>query len=87
MYSRVIHLCIHLYLSFFKFLSHLDSYIILSIVPVLDSRSSLVESVSCLVMSDPVTSMDCSPPGSYVHGILQARLLEWVAIPFSKGSS
>ena len=31
--------------------------------------------------------MDCSPPGSSVHGILQARILEWVAIPFSRGSS
>ena len=31
--------------------------------------------------------MDCSPPGSSVHGILQARTLEWVAIPFSRGSS
>ena len=31
--------------------------------------------------------MDCSPPGSSVHGILQARILEWIAIPFSKGSS
>ena len=31
--------------------------------------------------------MDCSPPGSSVHGILQARVLEWVAIPFSMGSS
>ena len=31
--------------------------------------------------------MGCSPPGSSVHGILQARKLEWVAIPFSKGSS
>ena len=31
--------------------------------------------------------MDCSPPGSTVHGILQARILEWVAIPFCKGSS
>ena len=29
----------------------------------------------------------CSPPGSYVHGILQARILEWVIIPFSRGSS
>ena len=29
---------------------------------------------------------DCSPPGSSVHGILQARILEWVAISFSKGS-
>ena len=31
--------------------------------------------------------MDSSPPGSSVHGILQARILEWVAIPFSRGSS
>ena len=31
--------------------------------------------------------MDCSPPGSSVHGILQARMLEWVAMPSSKGSS
>ena len=29
--------------------------------------------------------MDCSPPGSSVHGIFQARILEWVAISFSKG--
>ena len=31
--------------------------------------------------------MDCSPTGSSVHGILQARILEWVVIPFSRGSS
>ena len=31
--------------------------------------------------------MDCSPPGSFVHGILQARILGWVAIPFSRESS
>ena len=31
-------------------------------------------------------STDCSPPGSSVHGISQARILEWVAIPFSRGS-
>ena len=31
--------------------------------------------------------MDCSVPGSSVHGILQARILEWVAVPFSRGSS
>ena len=35
---------------------------------------------SCLTLCDPV---DCSPPGSSVHGILQARVLEWVAISFS----
>ena len=32
-------------------------------------------------------TMDCSPPGSSVHGILQARILEWVALPSSMGSS
>ena len=31
--------------------------------------------------------MDCSPPGSSVHGISQARILEWIAISFSRGSS
>ena len=36
----------------------------------------------CLTLCDP---MDCSPPGSSVHGTLQARILEWVAIPFSRG--
>jgi len=32
-------------------------------------------------------SMNCSPPGSSVHGIIQSRILECVAIPFSRGSS
>ena len=31
--------------------------------------------------------IDCSPPGSSVHGILQARIQQWVAMPSSKGSS
>ena len=35
----------------------------------------------------PCDPMDCSLPGSSVHGILQARTLEWVAVPFSRGSS
>ena len=35
---------------------------------------------SCLTLCDP---MNCSPPGSPVHGIFQARILEWVAISFS----
>ena len=39
---------------------------------------------SCLTLCDP---MDYNPPGSTVHGILQARILEWVAIPFSRGPS
>ena len=36
---------------------------------------------SCLTLSDP---MDCSPPGSSVHGIFQTRVLEWGAIAFSE---
>ena len=32
-------------------------------------------------------TMDCSPPGPSVHGLLQARIMVWVAIPFSRGSS
>ena len=36
---------------------------------------------SCPTLRDP---MDCSLPGSSVHGIFQARVLEWVAIPFSR---
>ena len=38
-------------------------------------------------MSDSLQPMDCSLPGSSVHGIFQARILEWVAISFSRGSS
>ena len=38
----------------------------------------------CPTLCNPV---DCSPPGSSVHGILQARILEWVAISFSRGFS
>ena len=39
------------------------------------------------VMSDCCNTMDCSLPGSSVNWILQARILEWVAISFSRGSS
>ena len=37
----------------------------------------------CLTLCDPV---DCSPQGSSVHGIFQARILEWLAISYSRGS-
>ena len=39
---------------------------------------------SCPTLYNP---MDCSPPGSSIHGIFEARILEWVAISFSRGSS
>ena len=38
----------------------------------------------CLTLCNP---MDCSPPGSSIHGVLQARILEWVAMPSSRRSS
>ena len=41
-----------------------------------------VHAQSCPTLCDP---MDCSPPGSSVHGIFQTRILEWVAISFSRG--
>ena len=48
----------------------------------LESESEVAQ--SCPTLCDPV---DCSPPGSSIHRILQARILEWVAISFSRGSS
>ena len=49
---------------------------------VLESESDVAQ--SCPTLCD---SKDCSLPGSSVHGIFQARVLEWVAISFSRGSS
>ena len=45
-------------------------------------KVKLLVAQSCLTLCDP---MDCSPPSSSVHGISQARTLEWVAIPFFRG--
>ena len=47
-------------------------------------KSESEDAQSCPIRSDP---MDCNPPGSSVHGIFQAKVLEWVAISFSRGSS
>ena len=49
--------------------------------PMIDDTKSLQ---SCPTLCDP---MDCSPSGSSVHEILQVRILEWVAISSSRGSS
>ena len=51
---------------------------------LIESESENEVAQSCPTLCDP---MDCSPPGSSIHGIFQARVLEWVAISFSKGSS
>ena len=47
-------------------------------------HSVCVSAQLCPTFCDP---MDCSPPGSSVHGIFQARILEWVSISFSRGFS
>ena len=48
------------------------------------SHACMLSYFSHVRLCDP---MDCSLPGSSVHGILQARILEWVAMPSSRGSS
>ena len=52
-------------------------------VPLSDSRPACVLSPQAYLCNP----MDCNPPGSSVHGILQARIWEWVAMPSSTGSS
>ena len=52
--------------------------------PLLFEQVKVLVAQSCPTLCNP---MDCSPPGSSIHVILQARMLEWVAIPFSKGYS
>jgi len=74
---------------FFFFILPISSHIFTSniFVHFLETISYCVKvkvTQLCLTLCDP---MDCSPPGSSIHGILQARILEWVAIPFSRGSS
>ena len=53
----------------------------MSIQPLLEEKVLLL---SCVQLCDP---MNCSLPGYSVHGILQARIVEWVVLPFSRGSS
>ena len=55
-----------------------------SFLYVLPEKVKVLVAQSCLTLCNPT---DCSSPGSSVHGILQARILERVAIPFSRGSS
>ena len=53
------------------------------VLQVFESENESEVAQSCLTLCNP---MDCSLPGSSVHGILQARTLEWVAISFSRRS-
>ena len=65
---------------------HLHQHLLASVFLILAIlvKVKVLVARSCLTLYDP---MDCSPPGSSIHGILQARILEGVAIPFSRGFS
>ena len=63
-----------------------SSRYLLSSVPQHSGLCSVCAKVAQLCQT-LCSSVDCSPPGSSVHGVLQVRTLEWVAIPFSKESS
>ena len=56
---------------------------------IISQMAELSLKVKCQSLSrvQLCNSMDCRPPGSSVHGICQVTILEWVAIPFSRGSS
>ena len=64
--------CVRWWMCSFYYGNHLATY-----------EVKVLVAQSCLTLWDP---MDYSPPGSFVHGILQARILEWVAILFSRRS-
>ena len=63
-----------------KYRSEMSSHLIL----LVDEEKLKCITQLCLTLFNP---LGYSPPGSSVHGILQARILEWVAMPFSRGSS
>ena len=74
-----------IWVQFLFFLPSLSFHILLVLILCCMDTVLLAKSLqSCLTLCDPV---DNSPPSSSVHGILQARILEWVVTPFSRGSS
>ena len=91
-HSKVNQLYIYIYLLFLKFFSHVDHYRVLNGVPCAIQQVFIsclfyicvLVTQACPTLCDP---MDCGPLGSSVHGILQARILEWFTIPFSRGTS
>ena len=75
---NIYHIFIHSSFDRLRLLPYLDCKI------CCDEHMCVLVAHSCLTLCNP---MDYNPPGSSVHGILQARILEWIAIPFSRGSS
>ena len=79
MYLYVCIICMNVY-TYIHIYIYIIFKIYMSILMCLHTKSFQ----SCVTLCDP---MDCSPPGSPVRRSLQARILEWVAIPSSRGSS
>ena len=75
------------FFHFFSFCAY--HWFTLDLLNIFSPFSSSAKSESSLVVSDSIRlhGLYCSLPGSSVHGILQGRVLAWVAIPFSRGSS
>ena len=61
-----------------------DNLLLFGVIEQGKVKAEMLVSQLSKTICDP---MDCSPPGSSVHGIFQERVLEWVAIPFSRESS
>ena len=85
-WSNYTYIYTYIYIYIYIYIDSLHCYVVNSTIVFSDSIKS-VNTVKvtqlCPSLCDP---MDCSLPGSSVHGILQSRIREWVAIPFSRGS-
>ena len=72
-YTCIYYICTYMYFIHIYIFMHIYTYLYTYMYAAAAAKSLQ----SCLILCDP---MDCTPPGSSVHGILQARILEWVAI-------
>ena len=76
-YSKNIYICIDIFSSLLLYMLYIFTF-----------KTPVLSMCVCSVMSLPLCNpMDCSPPGSSVHEISQARILEWAAISLSRGFS
>ena len=80
----IAHLCSFLNFPFLWFFRCFLRVVYVFWIIILHQLDVLLVAQSCPTLCDP---MDCSPPGSSVHRIFQARILDWVALPSSRGSS
>ena len=86
---QILFLLLLIYSLFFNLVNYIDKFpngelTLKSWDKLYSVMCSVLVTQSCLTLCDP---MDCSPPGSSVHGIFQARTLEWAVTSSSKGYS